>query len=134
MRFVPDARLRRKTWLFVAVVVLSNVFGNLLLSLGMKNPVSKALLGMFLSPWVWFGIALLVLWTFARMALLSWADLSYVLPVTSVGFVLNAFLGKLILNEHVGPRRWLGTLLIVAGTALAGATAPDTTSNGSRRP
>lgn len=134
MRFVPDARLRRKTWLFVAVVVLSNVFGNLLLSLGMKNPVSKALLGMFLSPWVWFGIALLVLWTFARMALLSWADLSYVLPVTSVGFVLNAFLGKLILNEHVGPRRWLGTLLIVAGTALAGATAPDTTSHGSRRP
>ena len=100
----------------------------------MKNPVSKALLGMFLSPWVWFGIALLVLWTFARMALLSWADLSYVLPVTSVGFVLNAFLGKLILNEHVGPRRWLGTLLIVAGTALAGATAPDTTFHGSRRP
>ena len=36
------------------------------------------------NPWVLVGIALLILWTLSRMALLSWADLSYVLPVTSV--------------------------------------------------
>ena len=31
----------------------------------------------------------------SRMALLSWADLSYVLPVTSVGYVLVALIGKI---------------------------------------
>ena len=134
MHHAPDRRLRRKTWLFVVIVVLSNVLGNLLLGLGMKNPVSKAVLGMFLSPWVWLGIGLLVLWTFARLALLSWADLSYVLPVTSICFVLNAFLGKIVFGEHVSARRWLGTLLIVAGTALVGATVPGTTRREPQRP
>ena len=38
-------------------------------------------------PWVALGVLLLILWLLSRMTLLSWADLSYVLPVTSVGYV-----------------------------------------------
>jgi len=44
------------------------------------------------------------------MALLSWADLSYVLPVTSVGYVLAALAGRLFLSEQVSPARWAGDL------------------------
>ena len=101
-------------------MVASNVLGNLALSVGMKR-VTGDLFGAFLQPWVVAGIALLIFWTLARMALLSWADLSYVLPVTSVGYVLNAILGRLFLDEYVSPERWAGTLLIVGGAALVGS-------------
>ena len=80
-----------------------------------------------LSPWVLLGITLLILWMFTRMTLLSWADLSYVLPVTSVGYILQAVIGKFFFGEQISPWRWSGTLLIVAGIVLVGLTSPRTT-------
>ena len=71
-------------------------------------------------PWVTLGICLLITWMISRMFLLSWADLSYVLPVTAFGYVLNALLGRLFLGEIVTPARWAGTLLIMAGVILVG--------------
>jgi uncharacterized membrane protein len=70
------------------------------------------------------GIALLILWLLSRMALLSWADLSYVLPVTSLGYVASAIIGRFFLNEQITPTRWMGTALIVAGTILVGRGSP----------
>ena len=102
--------------------MLSNTAGNFLLSVGLRNRDAfspEALL----SPAVLCGVALLILWTLARMALLSWADLSFVLPVTSIGYVLSALLGKFALAEAVSGPRWVGTILIVAGTALVAPTA-----------
>ena len=121
-----------KTRLFTALVVLSNVLGNFALSWGMKHTALDAASPLayvkaIFSPWVLVGIALLTLWTLSKMALLSWADLSYVLPVTSVGYVLNALMGYWFLGETISPARWAGTLLIVGGTVLAGRTAPTTT-------
>ena len=61
------------------------------------------------------------------MALLSWADLSYVLPVTSVGYVLVALAGRMLLHEQITTRRWSGIALIMAGVALVSVgTAPQT--------
>jgi drug/metabolite transporter (DMT)-like permease len=71
------------------------------------------------------GITLLILWMLSRMALLSWADLSYVLPVTALGYVANALLGRFFLSEQISPQRWAGTLLIVAGTTLVGWGNPQ---------
>ena len=56
---------------------------------------------MLFQPWVALGVVLLIVWQLSRMALLSWADLSYVLPVTSVGYVLVALIGKVLLNEQI---------------------------------
>src|SRR5579863_6340055 len=122
----PDARLRLKTRVFAAIVILSNALGNFSLTWGMRHrPVLRTLspleyIGAILSPWVMLGILLLILWMLARMALLSWADLSYVLPVTSLGYVASAVIGRFFLNEHITPHRWAGTMLIVAGTILVG--------------
>lgn len=76
------------------------------------------------NPWVAFGISLLLVWLFAQMALLSWADLSYVLPVTSIGYVLSALVGKLFMRETITGWRWAGIVLIVAGVLLVARTAP----------
>ena len=78
------------------------------------------------SPWVSVGICLLITWMISRMFLLSWADLSYVLPVTAFGYVLNAVLGRLFLSEVITPARWAGTLLIMAGVVLVGLGTPHT--------
>jgi uncharacterized membrane protein len=65
------------------------------------------------------------------MALLSWADLSYVLPVTSVGYVLVALVGRVLLNEQITSKRWAGIVLIMAGVALvSGGSAPAGSSAG----
>ncbi len=74
------------------------------------------------------GIVLLILWLLTRMALFSWADLSFVVPVTAVGYVLAAILGHFYLGETVTPANWIGTFLIFFGTAFVGTTKPKTTS------
>jgi uncharacterized membrane protein len=124
-----SARLRMKSWICAVVVVLSNVFGNFFLKLGMPAvlPTPLSYITALFRPAVAFGVALLILWMLSRMALLSWADLSYVLPVTAIGYVLVALAGKLLLHEAVTQRRWAGIVLIVTGVALvSGGTHPQT--------
>jgi uncharacterized membrane protein len=128
-------RLRLKTRVFTIIVVLSNALGNFALASGMRNRVTATALdyvSAIFTPWVMVGIALLILWLLSRMALLSWADLSYVLPVTSLGYVANALIGRWFLNEQIDPARWAGILLIVAGTVLVGIGSPhpETASRG----
>jgi drug/metabolite transporter (DMT)-like permease len=129
-------RLRLKTPVAAVVVILSNVAGNSALSRGMKGQGSEIFAGplgyleAFLNPWVVLGVCLLILWMLGRMALLSWADLTYVLPVTALGYVLTVLSGRVFLAEQVSGRRWAGTLMIVAGVALVGRTPIRTTASG----
>jgi len=81
-----------------------------------------------LDPFVALGIAALILSLLTRMALLSLADLSFVLPVTAIGYVIAVFLGKVFLHEAVSAQRWVGTLLIFAGALLVGSTSRSTTA------
>ena len=54
------------------------------------------------------------------------------LPLTAVGYVFAALLGKFILHEDVTPERWVGTALIFFGVALVGSTPQDTTRGESK--
>jgi len=74
------------------------------------------------NPFVALGIAMLVLALLTRMALLSVADLSFVLPLTATGYIISAMLGKVFLGEDVGSHQWLGTFMIFAGVAFVGTT------------
>ena len=124
-----SARLRFKTWVCAVVVVLSNVFGNFFMKRGMPAQLATPLeyITVLFQPWVAMGVLLLIVWMASRMALLSWADLSYVLPVTSVGYALVALTGRVLLNEQITAKRWTGILLIMAGVALvSGGSAPQT--------
>jgi len=118
---------RHRVTVLTAFVVLANVVGNLSLSWGMKHPLGWRpflipAVDDLLNPFVLLGILLLAAWTLSRITLLSWADLSYVLPVCSVGYVLNALIGYFLLYEQISPTRWLGTALILGGTILTGLT------------
>jgi uncharacterized membrane protein len=136
---ILSPRVDFKTKLLTAFVVLTNVLGNFSLSWGMKHQPAKladsplVYIQTIFSPWVLLGTTLLVLWLLSRMTLLSWADLSYVLPVTSIGYVLTAFLGKYFFAEQITWQRWLGTLAIMIGMILVGLTTPNTTRPNSNR-
>jgi uncharacterized membrane protein len=127
---------RAKTLRVCAIVLLFialRAAGNLSLAWGMKHfPQSMSanplpFIAAMFHPFVAFGILALILALLVRMALLSMADLSYVLPVTAVGYVIAAFLGKTFLHETVSAQRWLGTILIFIGAVLVGSTAHSTT-------
>src|SRR5580692_12789269 len=130
---LPDERLRWKTRLFLTLVIISQPLGNLSLTVGMKHRVLQSpwdYLSAMFSPYVAVGIALLIVWLLSRMALLSWADLSYVLPLTAIGYIITAVIGSVVLKEQISMSRWSGTLLIVAGTALVGMTESRTSLGG----
>lgn len=110
-----------KIFLLTAAVVLANVAGNMALDQGSKQGGAN-LLGKFAHPLVLAGIGLLILWTLLKMTLLTHVDLSYYLPVTSVGYALNAVAGWALLGEVITPQRWVGIALITAGAYLAGVT------------
>jgi uncharacterized membrane protein len=127
------------TFLLLMAVVFFNALGNLSLAWGMRHvPEAMALnplgyLRAMLNPYVMMGTVLLVGWLLARMTLLSWADLSFVLPLTGLGYILAAVFGKVFLGESVTPAHWFGTILICAGTAMVGSTDQQThTSYGIR--
>jgi len=129
-----------KTRVMTLIVVLTQVFGDYFLSRGLRQvgslvgqpPVAYILA--FLNPWVALGVTLLILWLFFHMVLLSWADLSYVLPVTSIGYVLVALTGRFFLDETVSWMRWSGVAMIVAGVFLVGRTPPSTQPEAEVRP
>lgn len=139
---MSNGALNYKTHLLTLVVVVTNVLGNVSLSHGMRQvghvvtvspkahalSVSLYVYGLaFLNPWVLAGVAVLILWMITDLALLSRADLSYVLPVTSIAYVLIAVLGKFVLQESISWTRWAGIAVITLGVVLVGETAPRTT-------
>ena len=123
-----------RKYLVLAGVTLFAAAGDTLLSHGMKqvgsvslNHLSRLILAV-LNPWVVSGIVLLLAFFASYMNALSWADLTYVLPATSLGYVLLALVAKFALHEQVSPMRWVGIALIAGGVGFV-AGGPSLTSH-----
>jgi len=119
--------VRTKVQVLTVLTIVSNVAGNAALTKGMHrlgDPGNSplALIEALFHPWVAIGVALLIGWTLSHMALLSWADLSYVMPVTAFSYVVSAFAARFILSEAISPARWAGILLITVGVTIVGRT------------
>src|SRR5271165_5478430 len=84
------------------------------------------LLTALLNPWVILGILMLIGFFASFLSALSFADLTYVLPATSLSYILMVLLAKFFLHEHVSPWRWLGVALIVTGVGFV-AGGPEAT-------
>jgi drug/metabolite transporter (DMT)-like permease len=126
-----------KTLVVLFFAIICQTLGDVCLTKGMKtigevntlNPVELFSIGVqvFTNPLIWLGIALLTVFYFLYLAALSWADLSYVLPVTAFGYTLNAVMAKWLLNEQISLTRWAGTLVICIGVAVVSRTEQKTT-------
>jgi drug/metabolite transporter (DMT)-like permease len=121
----------RKYLILAGITVFSTV-GDSLLARGMKQLGSASLHnipGLLLAitnPWVAIGILLLLAFFASYMSALSWADLTYVLPATSLGYVLVAVIAHAAFHEEISPTRWLGIACIAAGVGFV-AVGPSVT-------
>jgi drug/metabolite transporter (DMT)-like permease len=124
-----------RKYLVLAGVTVFAAAGDSMLSHGMKQVGSisvhhlQGVIFAVLNPWVAIGILLLLAFLAAYMTALSWADLTYVLPATSLGYVLLALVARFVLHEHVSPLRWLGIVLITGGVGFI-AGGPSLTEHG----
>jgi drug/metabolite transporter (DMT)-like permease len=123
---------KHKTHVLTLVVIVSNVIGNIFLSRGMHHVAVLSwsplpYLHAVLNPWVAIGVLILTVWMITDLALLSLADLSYVLPVTATAYILIAILGHFVLDEPISGMRWAGIVVITLGVMLVGKTPSRTT-------
>jgi drug/metabolite transporter (DMT)-like permease len=129
--------LQFKTFVLILLITTFGPLGNLLLGKGMKGVGATvswrpAELGRFLdltlrSEFVWLGIACLLIFFVAYALVLSWADYSYVQPVTAFAYGTAALLGHFVLGEFVTPVQWTGIVVICLGVFVVGRTPPRTT-------
>lgn len=125
-----------KTYLVILLATLCAASGEALLSAGMKQvgDVSAIapgeawkVLRMFANPRVIGGVALMAGFFFLYSVALSWADLSFVQPLTSLTFVFGALLARFALGERLSMWRLGGILLIVAGVVVISRDAEQLT-------
>jgi drug/metabolite transporter (DMT)-like permease len=74
------------------------------------------------NPWLVAGVTLQALFFFTYLTLLSRADVSQILPLTALDYIVVALLAQLFLAEPVTGARWVGIVLIVIGVALVSRT------------
>lgn len=79
------------------------------------------------SEFVWLGIASLLVFFVAYTLVLSWADYSYVQPISAFAYGTAALLGHFVLGELVSSVQWAGITVICLGVLIVGRTPPRTT-------
>lgn len=113
----------RKYLVILAVVIFGST-GDAFLSRGMSRmgPIDIHHLGNVLlalqNPWILLGIFCLLGFMACYMTALSFADLTYVLPATALGYVNMVAIAHFWLGEHISPMRWAGVAMIVLGVGV----------------
>jgi drug/metabolite transporter (DMT)-like permease len=116
--------LSYRKYLVLIAITLFSAIGDTFLSRGMKEVGHVSIRDTFhlvlavANPWVAIGIIFLVSLFACYASALSWADLTYVLPATSIGYVILAVIAKYGLHEQIGTARWIGIALISMGVGV----------------
>lgn len=128
-------RLNFRQAMVLAAVPVTATSGNTLLAIGMRQigPIGarnwELLFSALINPYVLAGIILLIGFFSSYLLALSWADLTYVIPTTSFGYILIPLVSHFYLKESISDYRWLGVVLIFFGV-LVGAQGPIRTGPG----
>ena len=120
----------------ILLMVILGPLGNVLLGRGMKqigavttwnaDEIFHFLSLLSTSLSVWLGVGCLLAFFIAYMLILSWADYSYVQPVSAMAYGVVALLAHFFLGEAVSPLRWAGVLVICMGVFVIGYTPQRT--------
>lgn len=124
-----------KTIVLMLMAVTAGTVGDLLLAKGMKELGDLSTMNLrgimevalrAMTEWkIVVGTAMLALFFFLWLAVLSWEDLSVALPLQALNYVLVALLAKYLLNEQVSPLRWAGIIMVCIGVMLITKSSAD---------
>lgn len=116
-----------KTFLLLSSLIVCSSLGEVLSAKGMQKvgdvsfrpkALLRALGRMFRNPYLIAGICCLAISFFSFISLLSYADLSFVVPLTAIGYITNTVGARFFLKERISKARWAGTLLVAFGVAI----------------
>ncbi len=117
----------RETALFFLIVVAGTA-GELSVSRAMKSvgevhdfrpkPILRFVLQSFCLRWMWVGTALMSLAFFSLLAILSFRQVSFVVPISALSYVAGAFGAKLFLRERISRNRWIGIAIVCLGVTI----------------
>jgi drug/metabolite transporter (DMT)-like permease len=109
-------------------IVMAGTGGELCVSRAMKSIGEvhdfspKAILGFLYRsarlPWMWAGIALMSLGFFSLLAILSFQEVSFVVPVSALSYAAGAFGAKAFLGERISQNRWVGIAVVCVGVTM----------------
>lgn len=112
----------------IAVMVLMDAASDVLLARGMKqlgapaNLWPSALVRLSARAAVNFSCVMGILTAAVHfvcfLALLSLADLAFVIPAASLVYVVSTLGARFVLRESISPRRWAGIVLVCLGVAI----------------
>jgi len=121
-----------KTFVLVLIAAIIGGTGHVMLSKGMKTvgdlteaPSSKlgGMVGRAVAnPWLLLGVVLQATFFFMYLTLLSRADVSQILPMMAIDYIVVAVLAQALLGEVVTGARWAGIGFVVVGVALVSRT------------
>lgn len=117
-----------RTWITLLILIVTDSIGNVCLTAGMKQigdfqplplrTLPRRLLRVLSNFQIVCGIFSLTIAFFLFISLLSWANLSFVYPSTSLTYLFSLIGARYVLREHITPARLLGTVLTCIGAAF----------------
>jgi ceramide glucosyltransferase len=116
-----------KTFLLLTTVILAGSLGELLSARGMREvgevslrrrELPRSLGRAARNRYLYAALGCLALAFFAFLSLLSYAELSYVVPLSSASYITNTVGARWFLKEKVSKARWVGTLLVAGGVVI----------------
>jgi drug/metabolite transporter (DMT)-like permease len=110
------------------LIIASGTGGELCVSRAMRGMGEahdfspKSILGFVLrglaQPWMWVGVAMMGIAFFSLLAILSFRDVSFVVPVSALSYAAGAFGARAFLGERVSRSRWLGIAVVCIGVTI----------------
>jgi len=135
----------RRALAFVLAATICGCAGNLCLRQGMiavgalPGATAAELITFFIAaavnPWIWAGIALEIAYSLIWLAVLSWSEISWAVPMNALEYALAAAAAYALLGEPLGALRLAGIALICGGVALLSGSwvQAGTAADASRR-
>ena len=115
-------------WVLVGIIVLCNALSDILSTMGMKRHgeveelrprrILRITVNILRNPFVVGGLLVLAISFFALLGLLSIADVSFAIPATAIGYMLETLLARIVLKEQIHWIRWAGASLVACGVVL----------------
>jgi drug/metabolite transporter (DMT)-like permease len=117
-----------RTFILLFLIIVSGTGGELCVSRAMRGmgemhdfrpkAIFKFVLRGLAQPWMWIGVAMMSLGFFSLLAILSFRDVSFVVPVSALSYAAGAFGAKAFLGERISRNRWLGIAVVCVGVTI----------------
>jgi drug/metabolite transporter (DMT)-like permease len=117
-----------QTFILFFLIILSGTGGELCVSRAMRGMgevhdfSAKSILNFVVrglaQPWMWVGVAMMSVGFFSLLAILSFRDVSFVVPVSALSYAAGAFGARAFLGERISRNRWLGIAVVCVGVTI----------------